>query len=122
MGHSVSICHQYAHNQHKTTSLMPYAPKGVDAAIFSVFRSLGLTVKVRPVLNNSDFTEIEEFYYEQEMETMKGDEPYRSYRRWQRKRLWDDSVLKSTKDLPSWHGKSQEAISPELEMVFILSH
>ncbi|TVY33603.1 hypothetical protein LSUB1_G007087 [Lachnellula subtilissima] len=49
--------HMYAHNHKATEKLMPFALKGIDVAIFSVFLKLGLKVSVRPVLqdkNNSD--------------------------------------------------------------------
>lgn len=58
--------HQYAHTRNDSTgNLMPYALKGIDVALFSVFKSLGLEVKVRPVLDPEDFDEYEGAPYEE---------------------------------------------------------
>jgi len=42
--------HQYAHTREGTEKLMPFALKGIDMVVFSVFRSLGLHVRVSPIL------------------------------------------------------------------------
>ncbi|KAG4441070.1 hypothetical protein IFR05_003424 [Cadophora sp. M221] len=44
--------HQYAHTRKTTGQLMPYALKGIDAVLFAVFSSLGMKVRVSPVLDN----------------------------------------------------------------------
>jgi hypothetical protein len=46
--------HKYAHTRKGMNKLMPFALKGIDVAVFSVFRSLGLKVGVRPILNTSN--------------------------------------------------------------------
>jgi hypothetical protein len=61
--------HTYAHNRAKTESLMPYALKGVDATLFSVFRALGMNVTVRPILGTEAWDEYYENTYEGEDES-----------------------------------------------------
>lgn len=57
--------HQYAHTRDNTEKLMPYALKGIDVAIFAVFRALGLRVIVRPIIENGDiFIEWDEMQLE----------------------------------------------------------
>jgi hypothetical protein len=46
--------HKYAHTRKGMKNLMPFALKGIDVAVFSVFRSLGLKVSVRPILDTSN--------------------------------------------------------------------
>jgi hypothetical protein len=46
--------HKYAHTRQGMKNLMPFALKGIDVAVFSVFRSLGLNVSVRPILDTSN--------------------------------------------------------------------
>ena len=43
---------------------LPFALKGVDVVIYTVFRSLGLKVKIRPILilDNIDSDEEEDYY------------------------------------------------------------
>jgi hypothetical protein len=48
----VYCTHRYAHAHQSAASLMPYALKGVDYIMLSVFRSLGLITIARPVLEN----------------------------------------------------------------------
>ena len=61
--------HQYAHTRKITENLMPYALKGIDATIFSVFQALGMKVTVRPILGEEAFDEykesVEERWYEE---------------------------------------------------------
>ena len=52
--------HTYAHTLKNTESLMPYALKGVDATLFSVFHVLGMNVIVRPILGNDAWEEYDE--------------------------------------------------------------
>jgi hypothetical protein len=42
---------------------MPYALKGIDVALFSVFKSLGLEVFACPLLGPSEFDNYESLYY-----------------------------------------------------------
>ncbi|KAH8595823.1 hypothetical protein B0O99DRAFT_671823 [Bisporella sp. PMI_857] len=49
--------HRYAHTSQSTNELMPYALKGVDAILYMVFRTLGVTVRVRPMLRNEAWQE-----------------------------------------------------------------
>ena len=56
--------HTYAHTLKNTESLMPYALKGVDATLFSVFHALGMTVIVRPILGNDAWEEYDEDAYD----------------------------------------------------------
>jgi hypothetical protein len=56
--------HSYAHTLKNTESLMPYALKGVDATLFSVFHALGMNVLVRPILGNDAWEEYSENTYE----------------------------------------------------------
>lgn len=44
---------------------MPYALKGIDVALFSVFKSLGLKVSVRPVLDPIEFHDYDKSRYDQ---------------------------------------------------------
>lgn len=41
---------------------MPYALKGIDAVLFAVFSSLGVNVRVRPVLDNEAWEREDEYY------------------------------------------------------------
>ena len=52
---------------------MPFALKGRDVTIFSVFRSLGLTVKIRPLLKGSEDLLKPEEDYENDEEDDLGD-------------------------------------------------
>ncbi|KAL8743108.1 MAG: hypothetical protein Q9184_008153 [Pyrenodesmia sp. 2 TL-2023] len=44
--------HQYAHAHKSARKSLPLAFKGVDLAIYSVFRSLGLSVGIHPIIRN----------------------------------------------------------------------
>lgn len=55
--------HMYAHNNKATEKLMPFALKGIDVVIFSVFLKLGLKVRVLPVLQDDSVEE----YSDEEM-------------------------------------------------------
>lgn len=48
--------HQYAHTDGIANQRLPHALKGIDVALFTIFRALGLTVHVRPVLEE-EFSE-----------------------------------------------------------------
>lgn len=50
--------HQYAHTDGTANRRLPHALKGIDVVLYSVFRSLGLKVHVRPVLEQ-EFSEEE---------------------------------------------------------------
>lgn len=50
--------HQYAHTNGTANRRLPHALKGIDVVLYSVFRSLGLKVHVRPVLEE-EFSEEE---------------------------------------------------------------
>ncbi|KAE8442380.1 hypothetical protein EG329_003396 [Mollisiaceae sp. DMI_Dod_QoI] len=60
--------YKYAHHTSRASDLMPWALKGIDVAIYSVFRSLGLDVSANPILEKNDTIErmeeerLEEFY------------------------------------------------------------
>ncbi|KUJ14348.1 uncharacterized protein LY89DRAFT_784308 [Mollisia scopiformis] len=45
--------YKYAHHSSRAHALMSWALKGVDVAIYSVFSSLGLDVRVGPILENN---------------------------------------------------------------------
>ncbi|TVY40821.1 hypothetical protein LOCC1_G004633 [Lachnellula occidentalis] len=45
--------HMYAHNNKTSEKLMPFALKGIDVAIFTAFRNLGLQLSVLPVLQDA---------------------------------------------------------------------
>jgi hypothetical protein len=51
--------HAYAHTTDHNIVRLPFALKGVDVVIYTVFRSLGLKIEIRPVLE-----EIEDEYYQ----------------------------------------------------------
>jgi hypothetical protein len=53
------LTHQYAHTHSSAANLMPYALKGVDCIIFSVFKSLGLKAIARPVMGKDSDEEEE---------------------------------------------------------------
>ena len=55
--------HAYAHTNRDLSSRLPYALKGVDAYIYSIFHHIGLETKIRPVME--EIVE-EEFPYEDE--------------------------------------------------------
>ena len=42
--------HAYAHTNQNSCSRLPYALKGVDAHIYSIFHHIGLETKIRPVM------------------------------------------------------------------------
>ena len=44
--------HQYAHSHESGRFFIPAAFKGVDLAVYSVFRALGLDVGVHPIVQN----------------------------------------------------------------------
>ena len=46
--------HVYAHTNDYQSRKLPFALKGADALIWSVFRSLGLGVNIRPVMEDID--------------------------------------------------------------------
>lgn len=50
--------YKYAHHTSRAHALLPWALKGVDVAIYSVFRSLGLEVSVRPILISNALDEM----------------------------------------------------------------
>jgi len=48
--------HQYAYTDETTNQRLPHALKGIDVVLFTIFRTLGLTVHVRPILDK-EFSE-----------------------------------------------------------------
>jgi hypothetical protein len=52
--------HKYAHTRTGMQNLMPFALKGIDVVLFSVFRSLGFNVTVRPILDSDALRYCEE--------------------------------------------------------------
>jgi hypothetical protein len=54
----------YAHTHKNTEALMPYALKGIDATLFSVFHALGMNVAVRPILGEGGWETYDENAYE----------------------------------------------------------
>ncbi|CAG8955206.1 hypothetical protein HYFRA_00007222 [Hymenoscyphus fraxineus] len=56
--------HAYPHANEDTNDLMPYALKGMDCIVFSVFRELGLRPVARPVME--DFPEYEDSQSDEE--------------------------------------------------------
>jgi len=61
-------CHKYVHNNGTAYQRMPFALKGIDVAIFSVFSDLGLSVLVRPMILLED----EEYYDGEEKKDPEG--------------------------------------------------
>lgn len=58
-------CHYpYHHTAPNMAHEMPYALKGVDLVVHHVSRSLGLEVKVRPLLNQTELDDVDEYEYE----------------------------------------------------------
>ncbi|KAL8840466.1 MAG: hypothetical protein Q9176_003792 [Flavoplaca citrina] len=47
--------HQYAHATYSGRKSLPHAFKGVDLAIYSVFRNLGFNVGVHPIIKNEQY-------------------------------------------------------------------
>lgn len=50
--------HAYAHTNDRSIRHLPFALKGVDVIVYTVFRSLGLDLKIKPVLdalNGNDY-------------------------------------------------------------------
>jgi hypothetical protein len=45
---------------------MPYVLKGVDMVVYNVFSSLGLKVKIRPLLDQSQLDEEDEYEYDRD--------------------------------------------------------
>lgn len=66
--------HLYAHNNDQSEGLMPYALKGIDVAIFSVFQKLGLDVSVLPVLQGDWY---EDYNEDSDEDASNGDLPIR---------------------------------------------
>lgn len=48
--------HQYAHTDRTANQRLPHALKGIYVVLFTIFRTLGLTVHVRPILDK-EFSE-----------------------------------------------------------------
>lgn len=44
--------HRYAHTGKDTDELMPFALKGMDATVYTVFEALGANVSVRPLIDD----------------------------------------------------------------------
>jgi hypothetical protein len=59
---------------------MPYALKGIDVALFSVVKSLGLKVSVRPLLDPREMEDYDESVYDQYESSFNEWNP-RTYRR-----------------------------------------
>lgn len=45
-----NCAHAYAHTNDRYTVRLPFALKGVDVVVYTVFRALGLHVNIQPVL------------------------------------------------------------------------
>lgn len=59
--------HQYAHNNTKYMRRLPYALKGTDAVIYTVFqRGLALRVSFRPILNSIDDESLSNYEFDDE--------------------------------------------------------
>jgi len=81
--------HKYAHTREGMKNLMPFALKGIDVAVFSVFRSLGVEVSVRPILDprnlesesseeeGSNISQIGNAFHELQLGDVGGYEDYR---------------------------------------------
>jgi len=65
----------YSHTAANAARAMPYSLTGVDLVVHNVFRSLGLEVKVRPLLDQSELYDNDEFEYEFERDCY-GNEPW----------------------------------------------
>jgi hypothetical protein len=65
----------YSHTAANAAKVMPYALTGVDLVVHNVFRSLGLEVKVRPLLDQSELDDMDEFEYECDRDYY-GEEPW----------------------------------------------
>ena len=48
--------HEYAHTDISAKDRLPFALRGVDVAIYTVFRALGLSIDVRPILVDERFS------------------------------------------------------------------
>ena len=46
---------QYLHIEENTEELKPYAHKGIEATLFTVFQALGMTATVRPIIDDRTF-------------------------------------------------------------------
>lgn len=55
--------HAYPHADSNADDIIPYALKGKDCIVYSVFRELGLDPVARPVMDG-DFSDEEEEYYD----------------------------------------------------------
>jgi len=65
----------YSHTAANAARAMPYSLTGVDLVVHNVFRSLGLEVKVRPLLDQSELYDMDEFEYEFDRDCY-GNEPW----------------------------------------------
>ena len=55
--------HKYAHTSSSVKHRLPFALKGVDVAVYAIFRALGLSIKIRPILHTYD-TDVSDTEYD----------------------------------------------------------
>ncbi|KAH7360407.1 hypothetical protein BKA65DRAFT_533716 [Rhexocercosporidium sp. MPI-PUGE-AT-0058] len=58
--------YSYSHTSPEMGQRLPHALQGVDMVFYTVFRSLGLNVQVKPILDSDDLDAIEEERFERE--------------------------------------------------------
>lgn len=89
--------HAYAHTNRDLSSRLPYALKGVDAHIYSIFHHMGLEVKIRPVmeeLHEEDFSDHEDFSDEEDEGTAAPEELEAQ------RSMFDETLKNRQKDIP----------------------
>ncbi|KAL8852145.1 MAG: hypothetical protein Q9221_002968 [Calogaya cf. arnoldii] len=60
--------HAYAHTNDRVAETLPYALKGVDAVVFSIFKRLNLSVSMRAVMEMEDIIGEDEYARHEEEE------------------------------------------------------
>ncbi|KAL2064514.1 hypothetical protein VTL71DRAFT_3651 [Oculimacula yallundae] len=110
--------HQYAHTREGTDQLMPYALKGIDAVLFAVFNSLGVSVRLRPVLENDIFeredVDIGEDDYQRHRDYVKGE----SLESWEARRGHTTVIGANFTSIDSMDEGDGERMSERLEEVW----
>ncbi|KAL8636521.1 MAG: hypothetical protein Q9226_009245 [Calogaya cf. arnoldii] len=63
--------HAYAHTNDRVVETLPYALKGVDAVVFSIFKGLNLSVSMRAVIEKENMIDGDDYDWREESDDMK---------------------------------------------------
>ena len=89
--------HAYAHTNRDLSSRLPYALKGVDAHIYSIFYHMGLEVKIRPVMEElpeENFPDEEDYLDEEDEGKVAPEKPEAPHS------MFDETLKDRQKDTP----------------------